>query len=152
MCWNDTELTSIDPNKATTVLDGRNCPDSTGGVHGWSYFDDSWGNNRYIDNWVYASAKLTGDNRIVYPSDTAVAVATKGPNIALIIAAIVIILVAGGSVGAAAIMRARKKAQLRQQQALAAQVTPTIGGYQQPVQPSSTNTYDGTPPTQPPQA
>lgn len=152
LCWNDTELTPLDPNKTTAVLDGRNCPDSTGGVHGWSYFDDSWGNNRYIDNWVYASAKLTGDNRIVYPSDTAVAVATKGPNIALIIAVAVILVVAGGGIGAVLITRARKKAQLRQQQALAAQVTPTIGGYQQPIQPSPTNTYDDTPPTQPPQA
>lgn len=68
LCWNDTELSPLaDTLLITKDLDGRDCPVSTDGLHGWAYADFSWGNARYIDDWVYASAKLTGKNQIVYP-------------------------------------------------------------------------------------
>lgn len=70
MCWNDTELAELAPTRTTKVVDGRDCPDSTGGVHGWAYSGDSWGNARYIDDWIYASAKLEGSNQILYPDTT----------------------------------------------------------------------------------
>lgn len=68
VCWNDTELPPLaDTLLMTKILNGRDCPDSTNGLHEWAYTDTSWGNARYIDDWVYASAKLTGKNQIVYP-------------------------------------------------------------------------------------
>lgn len=74
VCWNDTELSPI-PNAryATMDFDGRDCPASASGVHGWLYNNQSWGNARYIDDWIYATAKLQGSNQIVYPQDTALA-------------------------------------------------------------------------------
>jgi hypothetical protein len=98
ICWNDTELADLaDPTLATKTLDGRNCPDSIGGVHGWAYADTSWGNARYIDDWVYASAKLDGDNQISYPDESAAIVATKKVNwvlIGAIIGVAVVVIVA----------------------------------------------------------
>lgn len=67
LCWNDTELAPLALNLMTPKVDGRDCPDSTGGVHSWAYDDRSWGNKRYIDDWAYASADLDGKNQIVYP-------------------------------------------------------------------------------------
>lgn len=72
LCWNDTELGEMPENLAIPILDGRACPDSTKGVHGWAYADSSWGNARYVDDWVYASATLEGNNQIVYPQSAAV--------------------------------------------------------------------------------
>lgn len=67
MCWNDTEISELNGGSAPETLDGRNCQISEGGLHGWSYGDGSWGNARYIDDWVYASARLVGNNQIRYP-------------------------------------------------------------------------------------
>ncbi len=65
LCWNDTgfELTAT----AIDEPDGRSCPDSSGGVHGWGYGSRSWGNSRYIDDWIFATAKIDGNNTIIYP-------------------------------------------------------------------------------------
>lgn len=70
LCWNDTELALLATELTTPVLDGRSCLDSTGGLHTWAYADESWGNARYIDDWVYASAKLIGNNQIRYPDSS----------------------------------------------------------------------------------
>lgn len=89
MCWNDTDLKPLALDSLMPPeLDGRNCPDSTGGMHSWAYNDESWGNARYIDNWAYASVKLTGSDGIVYPQDEEEK-ATKGNNNTLVIAAII---------------------------------------------------------------
>lgn len=70
LCWNDTDLTPItNLSLMTEEVDGRSCPDSTGGVHGWSYGGNSWGDKRYIDDWAYASVKIDGKNTITYPED-----------------------------------------------------------------------------------
>jgi fimbrial isopeptide formation D2 family protein len=51
--WDDTNIT--DPRDSTTpVLDGTGGVNSTGGVHGWAYSGNSWGNNTYIDDWTFA--------------------------------------------------------------------------------------------------
>jgi hypothetical protein len=68
LCWNDTDLAPLaDSTLMTKNLDGQDCPESTGGLHDWVYNDHSWGNARYIDDWIYASAKLTGNNQITFP-------------------------------------------------------------------------------------
>lgn len=81
LCWNDTDLTTIDARLMPADVDGRKCPDSTGGVHGWAYEDGSWGNVRYIDDWVYAQATLLGSNQIAYPQPDQVAAATQQKTI-----------------------------------------------------------------------
>lgn len=80
LCWNDTELAELVPSLMTPMRDGRACPDSTKGVHEWPYADASWGNARYIDDWVYASAKLTGNNQIVFPKATEAQADTTARN------------------------------------------------------------------------
>ncbi|MDB5183962.1 MAG: hypothetical protein JWO07_643 [Candidatus Saccharibacteria bacterium] len=99
ICWNDTELAALaDPTLMTKKLDGRDCPDSTGGVHGWAYNDGSWGNARYIDDWVYASATLDGNNQISFPDVAAQASSKKTPNWVLIavICGVIVLVVTGG--------------------------------------------------------
>ena len=96
ICWDDTKLPLLSETFMTKKLDGRECPTSVGGVHAWAYDDGSWGNARYIDDWVYASAKLSGSNQIVYPDAAAEqAVAKKnnmtGAIIALVVTAISIV-------------------------------------------------------------
>lgn len=94
LCWNDTELAPLSDELTTKVVDGRSCPDSVGGVHGWAYADGSWGNARYIEDWVYASAKLEGKNQIVYPEETAEAAAGTAKNwTAVAIVALIIVVV-----------------------------------------------------------
>lgn len=97
MCWNDTELTPLAANLSPAIIDGRACPDSKGGVHAWPYADGSWGNARYIDDWVYATAKFEGDNQIVYPESAEKIVADEGQNRTVMIIAIIsgIVLVGG---------------------------------------------------------
>lgn len=51
--WDDTGLAD-DRTNITPVLDGTAGVDSTGGVHGWEFDGNSWGNNRVIDDWAYA--------------------------------------------------------------------------------------------------
>lgn len=86
LCWNDTELGEMPVNLATPILDGRACPSSVKGVHGWAYADASWGNARYIDDWVYATAKLQGTNTLVYPKAAAEAAKAGSNNTVLIVA------------------------------------------------------------------
>ena len=50
--WDDTNLADNRAN-TTPVLDGSAGVDSTGGVHGWEYDVNSWGNDRGIDDWAY---------------------------------------------------------------------------------------------------
>lgn len=70
LCWNDTELIAIaDSDLTTPIVDGRSCQASDGGVHGWAFGSNSWGDARYIDDWIYALAKFDGNNQIVYPED-----------------------------------------------------------------------------------
>lgn len=72
ICWNDTELAPLaDATLMTAKINGQDCPDSMGGVHGWKYTNASWGNARYVDDWIYASAKLEGNNQITYPESSA---------------------------------------------------------------------------------
>ncbi len=110
LCWNDTELVSL-ANSAlmTPELDGRACFDSAGGVHGWKYNSKSWGNARYIDDWIYATAKIDGSNIIVYPEDEekTVASAEQGRGVLLIGVAVVSIMVVVGVV--VIVMKRRSK-------------------------------------------
>ncbi|MFT4286346.1 hypothetical protein [Nocardioides sp.] len=52
--WDDTNTSSR--SNTTSVTDGTAGVSSTGGVHGWSYATNSWGNNKYIDDWTYVEA------------------------------------------------------------------------------------------------
>lgn len=94
ICWNDTELSPMSDALMTKEMDGRDCPDSVGGVHGWVYADISWGNARYIDDWVYASAKLEGNNKISYPNVVTAVAVTTGKNMTAAIIAIIVVLLA----------------------------------------------------------
>lgn len=110
LCWNDTELTPLaDETLMTKTLDGRKCPDSVGGVHGWKYNDSSWGNIRYIEDWIYASAKLTGSNQIVYPEAAEGSVAAVQRNWFLVGAIIVVTIMV--LVGAVILVRRKSKRQ-----------------------------------------
>jgi hypothetical protein len=104
MCWDDTDLPPLtNALLMTKVLDGRNCPDSTGGVHGWAYATGSWGDVRYIDDWASANAKVDGTIEIRYPDETEplitkvsklnvqVVVAVVGGTIVLLVALVFII-------------------------------------------------------------
>lgn len=51
--WYDTTLITPREN-ATPIIDGTMGADSTGGVHGWDWHANSWGNERQIDNWAFA--------------------------------------------------------------------------------------------------
>lgn len=50
--WDDTQLT--DSRSTTTpVLDGAAGVTSAGGVHGWGYGSNGWGNGRMVDDFTY---------------------------------------------------------------------------------------------------
>lgn len=96
LCWNDIELAPLSTDLMTKKLDGRDCSDSIGGVHGWSYADASWGNARYIDDWIYASAKLTGNNQISYPETVTEAARKASTNwimVGAVVAGVALLLV-----------------------------------------------------------
>lgn len=115
ICWNDTELAPLsDTALMTAKLDGRDCPDSVGGVHGWSYADASWGNARFIDDWTYASAKLMGNNQIVYPENASSAAGTTQRNWLIVGLVVVGVVIVVGGVAGFVVMR-RKKQQTQQQ-------------------------------------
>jgi hypothetical protein len=120
LCWNDTELTPLTTGLMTKTLDGRNCPDSVGGIHGWAYNDSSWGNARYIDDWIYASAKLTGNNQITYPNAEQAATKRASINWLLIsgIGAVILLVLT------VAVIVLRKRHRARQQ--IVPQDSPTI--------------------------
>ena len=109
ICWNDTELSPIAEALMTKELDGRDCPDSVGGVHGWAYGDFSWGNTRYIDDWVYASAKLEGNNKISYPNEAATGTTASNRNMTAAIIAIVIVVIAVIALVVIVLLRRRPK-------------------------------------------
>lgn len=92
LCWNDTELSPL-ANSAliTSEPDGRACFESTGGVHGWQYNSNSWGNARYIDDWIYATAKIDGSNMITYPEDEQKAVVSAGQGGGLLLIGSVVV-------------------------------------------------------------
>ncbi len=95
MCWDDTKLESLTSTAlATDKPDGRSCPSSQGGVHGWRYGTGAWGDMRYIDDWAYAAAKVDGTAEIHYPEAqmTAAATTPERRNIGLIIAGVTGIL------------------------------------------------------------
>lgn len=105
VCWNDSELGSgADGLGSQIVLDGTTCPTSTGGVHKWKYSTNeaaSWGNARYIDDWVFTSARVKGASEIKYPQELAAIqedVARRNVNIGIIVAAVVVVLVIIGIV------------------------------------------------------
>lgn len=146
LCWDDTELSPMAANVMPVKLDGRDCADSTGNVHAWPYGDQSWGNARYIDDWVYAQASLQGENQIVYPNgDAATAMKSQSLLLPLIIAGIVGVI---GVCVAIGIVVVRRKARAQAQQQLPPQYDYLPP---QPQQPTNNNPYDGTPPQQPPQ-
>ena len=111
LCWNDKELLPLATDLMPEVLDGRDCPDSAGSVHSWPYADGSWGNARYIDNWVYATATLQGINQIVYPSDEEIAETTNKSIMPLVAAIGGVILLVGAGVIAAVLYRRRRTQQ-----------------------------------------
>lgn len=108
LCWNDTGL-ALSRANTTPVADGRDCPDSTGGLHNWAYDDNAWGNARYIDDWIYASAKLDGKNQITYPDVVATQNAKAQSPLVLIIAGVVLLLLVVTAV--IVIIRLRHRAQ-----------------------------------------
>jgi uncharacterized repeat protein (TIGR01451 family) len=59
--WDDTSLTETRVN-TTPQLDGTAGVDSAGGVHGWAYDQNSWGNERTIDDWTYNPINLGTGN------------------------------------------------------------------------------------------
>jgi len=59
--WDDTNLAN-DRTNTTPVTDGTAGVDSTAGVHGWDFSNNSWGNNRVIDDWTYVPVNVgTGE-------------------------------------------------------------------------------------------
>ena len=110
LCWNDTELDVIKNSAfATTELDGRSCPVSSGGVHGWSYNNASWGNARYIDDWTYATAKISGNNEIIYPEDAEKAEANGQQGLMPVLVGMVVMIIAVVGIGVAIVMRRKSK-------------------------------------------
>ncbi|USN96618.1 MAG: hypothetical protein H6797_00230 [Candidatus Nomurabacteria bacterium] len=109
LCWNDADLVPIaDIRFTTTNVDGRDCPESGGGIHGWAYDNYSWGNGRYIDDWTYATAKLDGKNTVTYPESTTEAIAKKQSNwLPAILAGGAVVLI-GSVVVVVVIVRRRK--------------------------------------------
>lgn len=80
MCWNDTSLAPVAEALMTKTLDGRNCPQSTGGVHGWAYGTGAWGDVRYIDDWAYAAADVDGTVELKYPAENEAAAVADSAN------------------------------------------------------------------------
>lgn len=116
VCWNDTELNPVVggvDSEEDLDLDGRNCPESTEGVHKWKYSEAeaaTWGNARYIDDWAYASARVKGVAEIEYPLTESIpeVIAKRSMGMGGLIAG-AIILIAGGIGGFLLIKRQRAK-------------------------------------------
>lgn len=110
ICWNDTELPPL-TNEAlmTKTLNGRDCPTSTGGVHGWAHAEGSWGDRRYIDDWVYASAKFDGNNQIVYPDEATEAVAATKQNWLVVAGVALVVVIVGVAVAIVLVKRRGNK-------------------------------------------
>ncbi len=113
MCWNDTELAPLAREVLTTeTVDGRDCQSSVDGLHAWSFGTGSWGDRRYIDDWIFASVELQGNNQIVYPEADAEEADAAQSNLPLIILAIVGGIVIIGTVVAVVVLKRRKNKQL----------------------------------------
>ena len=141
LCWNDTELKPFtDTTMMPDEVDGRSCPSSIDGVHSWKYADDSWGNARYIDDWSYASAKLTGKSQIVYPESEEQAKAVKKDNTMLIMAIVggFIVLVAV-IVAVIVIINKKRKNNLPPPSTPNAPISPSLTVTGQDVPPSQQN-------------
>ncbi len=110
LCWNDTELDPIKNSAfATMELDGRSCPVSAGGVHGWTYSGESWGNARYIDDWTYATAKIDGNNEIIYPEDADTNKDNEQQGLMPIFVGLVAVIVVIAGAGVAIVVRKKSK-------------------------------------------
>lgn len=57
--WNDTNLSAEGRANVTPQLDGRAGVASTGGVHGWPYAVNSWGDARTMDDWAVTALNVT---------------------------------------------------------------------------------------------
>lgn len=90
MCWDDSSLPRLnDGALETKVIDGRACPDSTNGVHGWKYATGSWGDGRYIDDWAFAEAQVLGTTKISFvPSEGASGFGRGGSSLPVLVAVI----------------------------------------------------------------
>lgn len=110
LCWNDRELTPIAASLMPEIIDGTACPSSVGGAHAWPYGDGSWGNARYIDDWVYASAKFEGDNQIVFPESADKTDEVQGQNGAVIVVIVAgVVVIAGVAIAVFIVRRHRQK-------------------------------------------
>ena len=119
ICWDDTNLSPIaDTALATLKPDGRACPDSVGGVHGWEYGTNSWGDMRYIDDWAYATAKVDGVAEIRYPDNMASVQAQQTRNSTGLMIGLIAVVAMGVAavvvVGIVVIRRKRRARQLKQ--------------------------------------
>lgn len=118
MCWDDTGLTTLATNLMTKLVDGRSCPDSRGGVHGWNYETGSWGDMRYIEDWAYASAKVDGETQIVYPREDGPVIAKIGgvkvQTVVVSVGAGILLLVIAGFVVTIIVRRRRHARMLRE--------------------------------------
>lgn len=117
MCWSDKELTKLDDKTLmTTDVDGRNCPDSSGGVHGWLFATGSWGDQRYIDDWAYASARIDGTNQITYPQDIGMVVLADKSNSSLVTGLVlgVVVVAVIAIIGILLVRRHRRIVRLRE--------------------------------------
>lgn len=134
ICWDDTELPPLtDTALITKVLDGRDCPDSVGGVHGWLYTSGGWGDARYIDDWAYAAARIDGTAEIHYPENELTAASKQNGANQGLIATIVGGVVVLGVVGFIVVMTVRRNRHLRQLKA--AEQHPTTMNYPGPGDP-----------------
>lgn len=96
VCWNDSFLGDESKTPEDIVVDGTACPDSLVGVHRWAY-DTAWGKNRYIDNWAYSTAKVTGVSEIRYVNEKVAAQeAAVKRNIGIGVAALVLLVLGIG--------------------------------------------------------
>lgn len=134
LCWDDTQLLPITSEALmTSTVDGRDCPSSKGGIHGWGFGSSSWGDKRFIDDWSYATAKLSGSNQIVYPTDAAATEDTgKSVPMGAILAALgAILLISGIVVGIMMKFKSPKKPAAVPTSSVPSQ-PPVNPGYQQP--------------------
>lgn len=87
ICWNDSALAALtNVTLMTEQVDGQSCPTSDGGVHGWPYNNQSWGNARFVEDWIYASVTPNGKNQIVYPEESEAVTKNRQTNWVAIIA------------------------------------------------------------------
>ena len=100
--WDDTELDPVAGSLDKDLkLEGLEGPESIGGVHPWKYSTNevlTWGNARYIDDWTYATTRVSGVAEIEYPSGEVITeqVAQRNMGIGLLVAVIIVVIIAAG--------------------------------------------------------